>query len=66
MVLILALAVGPERVLVGQFRHLVGSRPRVRVQRWSTRRVLLALFAVGGGILTTAFVVRNLRAGGLL
>ena len=105
MMLILALAVGPERVLercaqffdadevaeafattssltvprqlrrmlaadgrelVGRFRHLVGPRPRIRVQRWSTRRVLLALGAVGGGGLTTALVVLNLRAGGLL
>ena len=39
---------------------------RFRVQRWSTRRVLLALATVGGLVLAAAVVVLNLRAGGLL
>lgn len=54
------------RDLVGEFAALVPRHPRIRVQRWSVRRVLLALATVGGIVLTTILVVVNLRAGGLI
>ena len=52
--------------LVGAFRRLLPSHPVIVVQRWSTRRVLLAVAAVGGALLTVALAALNLRAGGLL
>ena len=55
-----------EDDLVAAFRELLPSRPVVIVQRWSTRRVLLAGAAVGGVLLTVVLTVLNLRAGGLL
>jgi tRNA A-37 threonylcarbamoyl transferase component Bud32 len=55
-----------EDDLVAEFRDLLPSRPVIIVQRWSTRRVLLAAGAVGGALLTVALTVLNLRAGGLL
>jgi hypothetical protein len=55
-----------EDDLVAQFRDLLPSRPRITVQRWSTRRVLLAAAAVSGALLTVALTALNLRAGGLL
>jgi tRNA A-37 threonylcarbamoyl transferase component Bud32 len=55
-----------ERDLVEEFRRLLPGRPRISVQRWSTRRVLLALATVGGVILAAAMSALNLRAGGLL
>ena len=105
MLLVLALAVGPDRVLeratpffesdelaeafattssltvprqlrrmladreddlVETFRALLPGHPRISVQRWSTRRVLLALATVGGILLVAAMTAVNLRAGGLL
>ena len=55
-----------EDDLVAAFRDLLPTRPVVIVQRWSTRRVLLAAAAVGGVLLTVVLTVLNLRAGGLL
>jgi tRNA A-37 threonylcarbamoyl transferase component Bud32 len=52
--------------LVAEFRRLVPARPRISVQRWSLRRVLLAVAAVVGVLLTALLVGLNLRAGGLL
>jgi tRNA A-37 threonylcarbamoyl transferase component Bud32 len=52
--------------LVEEFRDLLPPVHPVRIQRWSTRRVLLALATVGGLLLAAAVVVLNLRAGGLL
>jgi hypothetical protein len=52
--------------LLEEFRALLPPWPRVRVQRWSLRRVLLALATVGGAGLTVVLLAVNLRAGGLL
>jgi len=52
--------------LVGEFRGRLPAHPRIRVQRWSARRVLLAVGTVGGVLLVAALVALNLRAGGLL
>jgi hypothetical protein len=52
--------------LLEEFRSLLPPWPRVRVQRWSLRRVLLAVATVGGAVLTAVLLVVNLRAGGLL
>lgn len=52
--------------LLTAFRELLPSRPVIIVQRWSTRRVLLAAAAVGGALLTVVLTALNLRAGGLL
>jgi tRNA A-37 threonylcarbamoyl transferase component Bud32 len=54
------------RDLVGEFRQLLPARPVIAVQRWSMRRVLLALATVVGALLSVALVGLNLRAGGLL
>jgi tRNA A-37 threonylcarbamoyl transferase component Bud32 len=54
------------RNLPAQFRRLLPARPRIRVQRWSMRRVLLALATATGAVLGVALVALNLRAGGLL
>ena len=55
-----------ERDLVEEFRALLPPVRPVRIQRWSTRRVLLAFATVGGLLLAAVVVVLNLRAGGLL
>jgi serine/threonine protein kinase len=54
------------RDLPAQFRRLLPTRPRISIQRWSLRRVLLALATVGGAVAAVALVGLNLRAGGLL
>ncbi|WP_157943901.1 BUD32 family EKC/KEOPS complex subunit [Blastococcus atacamensis] len=54
------------RDLVTEFRRLLPARPPIRVQRWSLVRVLLALAALAGALLTILLVGLNLRAGGLL
>jgi serine/threonine protein kinase len=54
------------RDLSAEFRRLLPARPRIRVQRWSMRRVLLALATVAGAVLSVAVIALNLRAGGLL
>jgi hypothetical protein len=52
--------------LVGEFRDLLPERAPVAVQRWSVRRVLLAL-ATGVGVPgALALLALNLRAGNLL
>lgn len=55
-----------EDDLVEAFRGLLPARSTVIVQRWSTRRVLLAVAAVGGALLAVVLTALNLRAGGLL
>ncbi|MGY1704812.1 RIO1 family regulatory kinase/ATPase [Geodermatophilus sp. SYSU D00697] len=52
--------------LLAEFRALLPPWPRVRVQRWSMRRVLLAVATVGGAGLAAVLLAVNLRAGGLL
>jgi tRNA A-37 threonylcarbamoyl transferase component Bud32 len=54
------------RDLPAEFAALLPPHPRVRVQRWSMRRVLLALGTVGGVVAAVVLVAVNLRAGGLL
>jgi tRNA A-37 threonylcarbamoyl transferase component Bud32 len=55
-----------ERDLLGRFRGLLPPHARIRVQRWSLRRVLLAVGTVGGVVLALVVVALNLWAGGLL
>ncbi|MGY1679939.1 RIO1 family regulatory kinase/ATPase domain-containing protein [Geodermatophilus sp. SYSU D01176] len=52
--------------MVEEFRALLPPHPPIRVQRWSVRRVLLAVATLGGAVLVTLLLVLNLRAGGLL
>jgi RIO1 family len=52
--------------LVEEFRALLPPLPPIRVQRWSVRRVLLAVATVGGAVLVALLLALNLRAGGLL
>ncbi|MGY2003693.1 phosphatase PAP2 family protein [Blastococcus sp. SYSU DS1024] len=54
------------RDLVEEFRRRLPDHPRIRVQRWSARRLLLAVGTVGGVLLAAWVVALNLRAGGLL
>ncbi len=54
------------RDLVARCRELLPPHPRIRVQRWSARRVLLAAASVGGTVLVVVLAALNLRAGGLL
>ncbi|RBY87727.1 RIO1 family regulatory kinase/ATPase [Blastococcus sp. TF02A-30] len=54
------------RDLLAEFQALLPPHPRIRVQRWSLRRVLLALATVGGVVLAVVVAALNLRAGGLL
>lgn len=55
-----------RRDLVAEFCGLLPARPRIRVQRWSVLRVLLASAALVGVLLLVLVVILNLRAGGLL
>jgi tRNA A-37 threonylcarbamoyl transferase component Bud32 len=52
--------------LVQQFCALLPEHPHIRVQRWSLRRVLLAVAAMAGGLLVLILLALNLQAGGLL
>jgi hypothetical protein len=52
--------------LVQQFCALLPEHPHIRVQRWSLRRVLLAVAAMAGGLLVLTLLALNLQAGGLL
>ncbi|MGY1753372.1 RIO1 family regulatory kinase/ATPase domain-containing protein [Blastococcus sp. SYSU D01042] len=52
--------------LVAEFRCRLPEHPRISVQRWSARRVLLAVGTVGGALLVAGLIALNLRAGGLL
>ena len=54
------------RDLPEQFRRLLPARPRIRVQRWSLRRILLAVATSSGAVAAVVLVGLNLRAGGLL
>ncbi|SMP00015.1 Lipopolysaccharide kinase (Kdo/WaaP) family protein [Geodermatophilus aquaeductus] len=54
------------RDVVGRCRALLPSHPRIRVQRWSARRVLLTLATAGGVAAAVVLAALNLRAGGLL
>jgi tRNA A-37 threonylcarbamoyl transferase component Bud32 len=52
--------------LVAEFRALLPPHERIRVQRWSLRRVLLAVGTAGGLLAVTTLIALNLTAGGLL
>jgi hypothetical protein len=54
------------RDLIAEFRALLPERPPVAVQRWSVRRVLLAVATVVGVPGALALLALNLRAGNLL
>jgi hypothetical protein len=54
------------RDLIGEFRALLPPRRPVRIQRWSARRVGLALATVAGAGLAVVLLWANLRAGGML
>ena len=54
------------RDLLAELRQGLPPHPRIRVQRWSARRVGLAVATVAGACLATAILWTNLRAGGLL
>jgi serine/threonine protein kinase len=55
-----------EHDLLQEFRALAPPHPRIRVQRWSTRRVLLTARVLAIGVVLTALVAAQLRASGLL
>ncbi|MQA35412.1 hypothetical protein [Modestobacter roseus] len=57
-------AVRPD--LVAELRGLLPSHPRIRVQRWSVRRVLLAVGSAASVVVVAGLVGLDLRAGGLL
>jgi hypothetical protein len=48
------------RDLLGAFRRLAPPRRRIRIQRWSARRVGLTVLVIVGGLLASATVVSNL------
>jgi tRNA A-37 threonylcarbamoyl transferase component Bud32 len=52
--------------LLAELRRLLPPHPGIRVQRWSARRVGLAVATVAGAALAAAVLWTNLRAGGLL
>jgi hypothetical protein len=52
--------------LPAELRALLPEHPAIRIQRWSARRLLLALATVGGILTVAVLVTINLRAGGLL
>lgn len=54
------------RDLIGAFRAMAPPRPPIRIQRWSARRILLAIGVVAGGLLLLLLVIANLQATGLI
>ena len=54
------------RDLIADFRALLPAHEHIRIQRWSLRRIWLAVGSLGGAVLLVALVTLNLRAGGLL
>ena len=54
------------RDLLAQFRGLAPPRPRIRVQRWSMRRIGLTIAVVVGGVLVASALFDSLRETGLL
>jgi serine/threonine protein kinase len=54
------------RDLVSEFRALAPDRPPISIQRWSARRVGLALGVLLGGIALLWLFIANLQAIGLL
>lgn len=54
------------RDLIGAFRAMAPPRPPIRIQRWSARRIGLAIGVVAGGLLLVLLVIANLQATGLI
>jgi hypothetical protein len=54
------------RDLMAQFRALAPPRPRIKVQRWSMRRIGLTIAVLVGGILGAVALLDSLRETGLL
>ncbi|CAN5162325.1 hypothetical protein BH18ACT4_BH18ACT4_06550 [soil metagenome] len=54
------------RNLIGEFRALAPERPRIAIQRWSVRRVVLAVGVVIGVVLAVTQTVRMLSPAGNL
>ena len=54
------------RDLIGEFRALAPDREKISIQRWSARRVGLALGVFVGGLLLAFLFLNNLQAIGLL
>jgi len=54
------------RDLMAQFRALAPPRPRIKVQRWSMRRIGLTIAVLVGGILGAVALIDSLRETGLL
>jgi tRNA A-37 threonylcarbamoyl transferase component Bud32 len=54
------------RDLPGELRALLPPHPRIRLQRWSARRMGLTAATVAATLLAAAVLWTNLRAGGLL
>ena len=54
------------RDLISEFRALAPDRPKISIQRWSARRVGLALGVFVGGLLLLWLFISNLQAIGLL
>jgi serine/threonine protein kinase len=49
------------RDLVAAFRALAPPRPPIRIQRWSARRIGLAVVVAGGGLLLVLLVIATSR-----
>lgn len=54
------------RDLLRQFRELAPPHPRIRVQRWSVRRIGLTIAVVVGGVLSAVALFSSLHETGLL
>jgi hypothetical protein len=54
------------RDLLARFRQLAPPHPRIKVQRWSARRIGLTVVVLIGGLLGIAMLVSSLQEAGLL
>jgi hypothetical protein len=54
------------RDLIGAFRALAPKRERISIQRWSARRIGLAVAVLVGGLILLSLFISNLQAIGLL
>jgi len=53
------------RNLVGRFRELAPDRRKVGIQRWSVRRIAIALSVVVGLLIALLLVLDNIQTGAL-
>jgi hypothetical protein len=54
------------RDLLARFRQLAPPYPRIRVQRWSARRIGLTAVVLIGGLIIISMLVSSLHEAGLL